>query len=35
MNSPPQHVVCVGAVVVNDDQVLLVRQAKGHPLEGQ
>ena len=33
--SPPQHVVCVGAVVVKGEQVLLVRQAQGHPLEGQ
>jgi ADP-ribose pyrophosphatase YjhB (NUDIX family) len=29
------HIICVGAVVTKDDQVLLVRQAKGHPLEGQ
>ena len=27
--------VCVGAVVLKGDQVLLVRQAKGHSLEGQ
>ena len=33
--SPPKHIMCVGAVVSKDDQVLLVRQAKGHPLEGQ
>jgi len=27
--------VCVGAVVLRGDQVLFVRQAAGHPLEGQ
>lgn len=32
---PPKHIVCVGAVVVKDGQVLLVRQAEGHSLEGQ
>lgn len=32
---PPKHIICVGAVVTKDDQVLLVRQAQGHPLEGQ
>lgn len=32
---PPRHIICVGAVVTKDNQVLLVRQAKGHPLEGQ
>jgi 8-oxo-dGTP diphosphatase len=30
-----QTVVCVGAVVMKGDRVLLVRQAKGHQLEGQ
>jgi mutator protein MutT len=30
-----QTVVCVGAVVKKGDHVLLVRQAKGHQLEGQ
>ena len=33
--SPPEHIVCVGAVVTKGDQVLFVRQAQGHPLEGQ
>lgn len=33
--SPPRHVICAGAVVTKGDQVLLVRQAQGHPLEGQ
>jgi ADP-ribose pyrophosphatase YjhB (NUDIX family) len=32
---PPKHIVCVGAVVLKGDQVLLVRQSQGHPLEGQ
>ena len=32
---PPKHIICVGAVVTKGDQVLLVRQAQGHPLEGQ
>jgi len=27
--------VCVGAVVLQGEQALFVRQAKGHPLEGQ
>jgi ADP-ribose pyrophosphatase YjhB (NUDIX family) len=31
----PKHIVCVGAVVTQGDRVLLVRQAQGHPLEGQ
>ena len=31
----PRTVVCVGAVVRNVDRILLVRQSKGHPLEGQ
>jgi 8-oxo-dGTP diphosphatase len=34
-NTPPGIVVCVGAVVYHEGQVLLVRQAEGHPLEGQ
>jgi ADP-ribose pyrophosphatase YjhB (NUDIX family) len=32
---PPKHVICVGSIVTKADQVLLVRQAKGHSLEGQ
>ncbi|NIM92991.1 MAG: NUDIX domain-containing protein [Anaerolineales bacterium] len=32
---PPKHVICVGAVVIKGKQVLLVRQASGHTLEGQ
>jgi len=32
---PGKMVVCVGTVVLRDDKVLLVRQAKGHSLEGQ
>jgi len=32
---PPKMVVCVGAVVLRGNQALFVRQAKGHPLEGQ
>lgn len=28
-------VVCVGAVVLRDDRVLLVRQAEGHALQGR
>ena len=32
---PPKHIICVGAVVTKGDQVLLVRQALGHTLEGQ
>ncbi|MBT5030997.1 MAG: NUDIX hydrolase [Proteobacteria bacterium] len=31
----PETVLCVGAVVVNEDKILLVRQSKGHQLEGQ
>jgi 8-oxo-dGTP diphosphatase len=31
----PETVICVGAVVQDKDRVLLVRQARGHPLEGQ
>lgn len=34
-NSMTETVVCVGAVVLKGDRVLLVRQAKGHSLEGQ
>lgn len=33
--SNPETVICVGAVVMNGDRVLLVRQSKGHSLEGQ
>jgi 8-oxo-dGTP pyrophosphatase MutT (NUDIX family) len=32
---PPRNTMCVGAVVAKGDQILLVRQAKGHPLEGK
>ncbi len=32
---PPKKVVCVGTVVLQGGRVLLVRQAKGHPLAGQ
>lgn len=32
---PPKLVVCVGAVVRQGNRALFVRQAKGHPLEGQ
>lgn len=32
---PPKNVICVGALVVKNNQVLLVRQAKGTSLEGQ
>ena len=31
----PKHVVCVGAVVLKDQEALLVRQAPGESLEGQ
>lgn len=31
----PETVVCVGAVVRKADEILLVRQSSGHPLEGQ
>lgn len=31
----PETVVCVGALVLETDRVLLVRQAPGHSLEGQ
>jgi ADP-ribose pyrophosphatase YjhB (NUDIX family) len=33
--TPPKHILCVGSVVTKGEQVLLVRQAQGHPLEGQ
>lgn len=32
---PPKMVVCVGAVVLRQQRALFVRQAQGHPLEGQ
>jgi ADP-ribose pyrophosphatase YjhB (NUDIX family) len=32
---PPRMVVCVGAVVLDEEKVLFIRQAKGHPLAGQ
>jgi ADP-ribose pyrophosphatase YjhB (NUDIX family) len=32
---PPRFVVCVGTVVLKENNVLLIRQAKGHSLEGQ
>lgn len=32
---PPKMVVCVGAVVLNGDRVLFIRQAEGHSLAGQ
>ncbi len=31
----PRMVVCVGAVVLQGERVLFVRQAQGHPLEGR
>ena len=31
----PETVICVGAVVTHGNSVLAVRQAAGHPLEGQ
>ena len=34
-NWPPKMVVCVGTVVLQGVRALFVRQAKGHPLEGQ
>lgn len=27
--------ICVGSIVLKDNSILFVRQAKGHPLEGQ
>ena len=35
MNDTAQTVVCVGVVVRHGDRILLVRQSKGHSLEGQ
>lgn len=35
MSAPRNLVVCAGAVVRRNREVLLVRQASGHPLEGQ
>lgn len=32
---PPRLVVCVGSVVLKGSRALFVRQASGHPLEGQ
>jgi ADP-ribose pyrophosphatase YjhB (NUDIX family) len=32
---PPRIAVCVGAVVLRQERALFVRQARGHPLEGQ
>lgn len=32
---PPKMAVCVGTVVLQGKRVLLIRQAKGHPLAGQ
>ncbi len=32
---PPKRVICVGAVVLKGNEVLLIRQAKGTSLEGQ
>lgn len=32
---PPRHVLCVGSIVLRDQQVLLVRQAAGTSLAGQ
>ncbi len=32
---PPRVVVCVGTVVLRDEKVLFIRQAKGHSLAGQ
>ena len=32
---PPKIVVCVGTIVLQGERALFVRQAKGHPLEGQ
>ena len=34
-NWPPKMVVCVGTVVLQGERALFVRQAQGHPLEGQ
>ncbi len=35
MDGAARTVVCVGAVVRRDERILLVRQSKGHSLEGQ
>ena len=35
MSDFPSRVLCVGAVVLDSDRALLVRQAPGHSLEGQ
>jgi 8-oxo-dGTP diphosphatase len=35
VTSVPQTVICIGAVVLQADRVLLVRQASGHSLAGQ
>ncbi len=35
MNEMPKHVICIGAVVRRGNRILLVRQARGHVLEGQ
>ena len=32
---PPRKVICVGAVILKDEKVLLVRQAQGQSLEGR
>lgn len=32
---PPKMAVCVGAVVLHEQRILLIRQAKGHSLAGQ
>jgi 8-oxo-dGTP diphosphatase len=32
---PPRIVVCVGAVVLQDNRALLIRQARGHTLAGR
>jgi ADP-ribose pyrophosphatase YjhB (NUDIX family) len=32
---PPQMTVCVGAVILHENKIMMVRQAKGHSLEGQ
>ncbi len=34
-NWPPKIVVCVGTVVLQENRVLLIRQAKGHSLAGR
>jgi ADP-ribose pyrophosphatase YjhB (NUDIX family) len=35
MVTHPQRIVCIGAIVMQNKQVLLVRQAQGHDLAGQ